>query len=178
MKEFLQKVKLLDYLTTEIEMDKSQFVSNFKEHVDQSNVSNLTDAFDIFSSSKNEYKGKVDLEGFKIKRKRKIFDSNINMAIATGTYTQNNEKLIIETEINGFNKLMIPFFVIVILFYIIFLSAFLFADDTGNHQRLIFLPFIFFHAAFMIGIPYFLMRRSTKRLKYELEREFYFMTKK
>jgi len=38
-------------------------------------------------------------------------------------------------------------------------------------------PFLFIHAAFMFGIPYFMMRRSVKRMKHDLEREFYYMTK-
>lgn len=29
----------------------------------------------------------------------------------------------------------------------------------------------------MLGIPYFVMRRSVSRMKHELEREFYYMTK-
>jgi hypothetical protein len=35
------------------------------------------------------------------------------------------------------------------------------------------LPFILFHAAFMFGIPYFIMRRSLRSTKYDIERDIY-----
>ncbi len=178
MKEFLKKIKLIEHLTTDIEIQKNEFVSKLKQHVDQGSTGMFSDTFDFFSSSENEYKGQVGYEGFKIKRRRKIFDMNMNLAVASGTYRQNNEKLIIETEINGFNGMMIPFYVFAILFYSIFIGAFFMTDNFEGNGAGFALPFIFIHAAFMFGIPYFIMRRSTKRMKHELEREFYYMTKK
>lgn len=52
------------------------------------------------------------------------------------------------------------------------------ADNIEGGDQLFAGPFLFFHAILMFGIPYFIMRRSTQRLKHELEREFYYMTKK
>lgn len=178
MKEFLKKIKLIEYLTTDVEIQKTEFVSKFKQHVDEGSTGMFSDTFDVFSSSKNEYKGQVGHEGFKIKRRRKFFDTNMNLAVASGTYRQSNEKLIIETEINGFSAMMIPFYLFAIVFYSIFIGVFFMADNIEGNGAGFALPFILIHAAFMFGIPYFIMRRSTKRMKHELEREFYFMTKK
>ena len=178
MKEFLKKIKLIEHLKTDIEIQKTEFVSKFRQQGDEGSTGIFSDTFDVFSSSKNEYKGQVGYEGFKIKRRRKFFDMNMNLAVASGTYRQNNEKLIIETEINGFSGMMIPFYLFAIVFYSIFIGAFFMADNIEGNGDGFALPFIFIHAAFMFGIPYFMMRRSTKRMKHELEREFYYMTKK
>ena len=178
MKELLKKLKLIDYLQIELIIQKNDFVNKLRNHVDEGSTGVFSSPFEAFSSSKNEYKGQVGYDGFKIKRKRKFFDTNMNLAVASGTYRQNSEKLIIETEINGFSGMMIPFYLFALVFYSIFIGAFFMADNIKGNGAGFALPFIFIHAAFMFGLPYFMMRRSTKRMKHELEREFYYMTKK
>ncbi|MFI2743567.1 hypothetical protein ACG2LH_12565 [Zhouia sp. PK063] len=175
MKELLKKLKLIDYLQTELVIQKNDFVNKLRYHVDEGSIGIFSDTFDIFSSSKNEYKGKVSFNGFKIKRRRRFFDMNMNMAVATGTYSQKDDKLIISTEINGFHGMMIPFYIFCIIIYGIFIIGFLSADEIGENA--LGFAFIIIHAAFMMGLPYFIMRRSTKRLKHELEREFFYLTK-
>ncbi|TXD53442.1 MULTISPECIES: hypothetical protein [unclassified Polaribacter] len=95
-------------MTTKIEISKNEFVSKFKEQVDEGSTGIFSNPFKVFSSSKNEYKGSVRLDGFTIKRRKKLFDMNINLAMASRNYKQNNENIIIETEINGFNGMIIP----------------------------------------------------------------------
>ena len=177
MKEFLRKLRLIDYLQTELEIQKNDFINKLREHVDEGGTGIFSDTFDVFSSSKNEYKGEVNYNGFKIKRRRKFFDMNMNMAVANGTYYEKDNKLIIDTEINGFHGMMIPFYIFCIVIYGVFIVGFLLADKIGGNVTGFAFPFIIFHAAFMMGIPYFIMRRSTKRLKHELEREFFYLTK-
>ncbi len=178
MKELLKNIKLLDHWTTELEIQKAEFVSKLKEHVDEGGIDLFSESFDVFISSKNEYKGHVGYDGFKIKRRRKFFDMQMNLAVASGTYRQQGSKLIIETEINGFRGRMIPFLVFMIIFYTAFIVVFLNIDHFEGDGVEFAIPFILLHAAFMLGIPYFMIRRSTKRLKHDLEREFYYMTKK
>lgn len=177
MKDFLKKLKLIDYLNTELEIDKHDFVNRLKANVDEGGTGMFSEAFDAFSSSKNEYKGHVGLDDFKIKRRRKFFDMNMNLAIAKGTYEQRENNLIINTEINGFSGMMIPFYGFLIVFYLIFIFVFSTAENIEGNMDFFALPFIIIHAAFMFGIPYFIMRRSVSRMKHELEREFYYMTK-
>lgn len=177
MKELLKKLKLIDHLQINLEIQKNDFVHKLSEQVDEGSTSFFSDVFDIFSSSKKEYKGIVDANRFKIKRKKKFFDVNMNMAVANGTYTQKENKLIITTEINGFTNMMIPFYIFCVLIYGAIFIGFLFAGNTEGSAFSVF-PFITIHAAFMMGIPYFMMRKSTKSLKHELEREFFFLTRK
>lgn len=179
MKEFLKKLKLVDHLSTEIEIDQRQFVERLKEHVDHGNIGGFSTMFEAFSSGKNEYKGLVNFDGFKIKRKRRLFDANMGMAVATGNFQQKNQNLIISTEINGFSGLMIPFYIVITIFYLIFIAVLTLASfsEEADSTFAFAIPFILLHASFMFGIPYLMMRRSTTRMKHELEREFFYMTK-
>ena len=179
MKEFLRKIKLLDQLTSEIQIDRNLFVQRFEQQIDHADIGVFSDFFDAFSRSKNEYRGHLNYDGFKIKRKTKFFDMNMNSAVATGVFEQKNDHLVIKTEINGFHGMMIPFCIFIILFYLIFIFGFLYSAFSGQSDGnlVFFVPFIIIHAAFTFGIPYFMMRRSTGRMKHELEREFFYMTK-
>lgn len=178
MQRFLVKLKLIDHLITEIEIPKSQFILKFKGQVDSEEIGHFSDLFDVFSSSKNEYKGQVGQDSFKIKRRRRFFDMNLSSAIAKGTMTQTENILVIQTEINGFNNMVIPYYIVLVLFYSVFIGMFLFSGSVEGSVGFLVFPFVIIHAAFMFGIPYFIMRKGTKRLKYDLERELFYMAKK
>jgi len=177
MKEFLKKINLVDHFTIELNISKNEFFAALKEQVDEGSTSMMSVAFDVFSSGKNEYKGHVGFDDFKIRRRRRFFDTNMNFALATGTFRQKENTLIIETEINGFSGIMIPFYIFLIIFYAVFIVSFSYDFNTDENAPGFVLPFILIHAVFMFGLPYFIMRRSTRRMKHELEREFYFITR-
>lgn len=179
MKNFLRTLKLIDYLESEIEIDQSEFLLKLRENVDEGDTGFLSDFFDIFSSSKNEFKGSVYSEGFKIKRRRRLFDMSMNLSTAEGKLIQEGTLLRINTEINGFSGMMIPFYIFITIIYSIFIFGFTIVAFAGDNSQIGFaLPFIIIHGAFMYGAPYLMMRRSTKRMKHELERELFYLTKK
>ena len=175
MKNLLTRLKLIQHFTIEIEIEKSEFVSKLEENVDDGDTGVMFSAFEGFSSSKNHYKGSVGQDRFKIRRRRKIFDMNMNMSIANGSYVQKNNTLAIETEVNGFHNMFIPYY---ILIGIIYITGIILSFSTNNTWTFSIIPFIIIHACIMMGLPYFIMRRSVERMKYELERDFYFMNKK
>lgn len=177
MKEFLEKLKLIQHLETELNINRKDFVDKLYNQVDKGDIGFLLDLFDVFSSSKNDYKGHVGYDGFKIRKKKRFLDMNINTAVAKGKYHQKDDVLLITAEINGFKGIMIPFYIFLPIFYSIFFVTFLFTDKVNGGMEIFALLFIIFHAALMMGIPYLFMRRSVKLLKRELEREFYFLTK-
>lgn len=174
MNEFLKRLKLIDNMTTTLQTSKVEFVNRLAQVTDKGSTGMMSDTFDIFSSSKNEFKGQVNFDSFEIKRRRRLFDTNMSSAVAKGTFVERDGHLKIETEINGFNNLFIVFYVFLIIFYSIFIISFL---SNVNEMGFIPIPFIMIHGTVMFGIPYFLMRRSVKRLKYELEREFFYLTR-
>lgn len=174
MNEYLNKLGLVDSMTIELEINRQEFVNRLSEVVDKGSTGMMADNFDIFLSSNNEFKGTVEPNGFKIKRNRKLFDTNFNFAVATGVFDSLNGKLQIETVINGFTGFMKFFYLMIISFYAIFTAIMLSSENEGS---LGFIPFILLHATLMLGLPLLFMKRSVKRLKYDLEREFFYLTK-
>jgi hypothetical protein len=170
----LRKIKLIDSLTINLQIDKEEFVKRLSSVTDNYSLNGISDFFDTFSSSKNEFKGQVDLNGFKIKRRRRFFDTNMNFALITGTFSESNDGLIIDTEINGFHSFIIIFYLILIIFYS---CIFVGLVCSTNALELLAIPFLLVHGLFMFSIPYFTIRRGIKRIKYELEREFFYLTK-
>jgi len=171
MGDILEKLKLIDSIVIELPISKTEFIELLENNIDQKQ----SDVFDVFSSSKNEYKGEVTIEGFELKKKRRLFEMNINTAKAVGVFEEHEDTLIIHTEINAFQGQAKLIFGSFILFYIIFISAFLF---VGDDFPLFVLPFILLHASFMIGVPYLLVKRSVRRMKYDLERDLYYLATK
>jgi len=105
MKEFLRRIKFIEILVTELQIEKNDFIKKFKEQVDEDNPGMLNDMLDAFSSSKKEFKGTVETDTFKIKRRKRFFDSSLPL-MAEGNYKQKDESLVIQAEINGFPKRM------------------------------------------------------------------------
>ncbi|SDK73500.1 hypothetical protein SAMN05421823_103413 [Catalinimonas alkaloidigena] len=174
---FLKKLGLVDSFSTKVAISQKEFVARLRKHVDEGNTSAFSGAFDVLSSSKNEYKGHVGRSEFKIKRRKRLFEVGMS-ALAKGTFRQSGEYVVIETEVDGFKRMMIPFYVIGFIMYSVFIFSMLFMDDGNGPGSFVFLPFILFHASLMFGMPYLMMRRSVKKMKYELEREFHYMASK
>ena len=172
MNDFLERLKLIDYLTTELKISKLDFVDRLYRITDAGGAGAFSGAFESFTGSPNHYKGRITQDGFKIKRKRKIFDS-ISTAVATGSFQELHGSLKIETKINGFSSVFIPLYILILSFYTVVFFA-LVNSAGGDKSFVIFL--LIFQLIFMLIIPYFMMRASVKRLKYELEREFFYLT--
>ena len=172
MNKLLTRLNLLKTTIIELSIEKYNFISIVKSNIDEKELGLFSDMTDVFYSSEAEYKGHIDSYGFKLKKKRKFFDYNMNLAIAKGHFNQQGDTLKINVEINGLSNQMVPFFVLIPIFYLFFIATTLLADDAAS---IVMIPFLLLHGLFMLGIPYFMMRRSIKRMKYELERDFYFM---
>ena len=173
MREFLKKIKLIDNFTTTLQLSRQDFIKRLSQITDKGNTNAFSDPFEAFSSSKSEFKGEINHNGFKLRRRRKLFERTSNIAVATGNVKEENGQLTIQTEIYGFTNFMYVFYGFLILFYSVFIICFI----SDNKIPFFVFPFLIFHAALMTLIPYFLMRSSVKKMKYELEREFFYLTK-
>lgn len=172
--EFLKKIKVIDFLTITLSVKKEDFVKTLDDIVDNGSLGFFSDHFDPFLRTDKEFKGTVYDSGFEIKRRTRFFDNNANTAVASGDFIEKDGKLIIKMEINGFSK----FFIFLYFFLIIIYSTFIIgAFNSETEISLFSILFFLIHASFMFGIPYFSARRSVQKLKYELEREFFYLTK-
>ena len=168
MKEFLEKIGLIDHLTATIEVDKDAFISKFQAQVKEARIDVfLENPFDVFSSDKATYKGYVGFDGFRIKRRRKIFDMQSSYPIiAEGFFSQSGKTLIIETEINGIPLFFQLIYGLMILMFIIGFTTLLRGHvDLSGLLPLLVIPTI-------IGIQCFLLTKAVKNLKKDLERDF------
>jgi hypothetical protein len=173
MKTFLERIKLVDHLTTEVPLERREFVEKLKANVDPGDTGTLFVFPEIFSKSKNEYKGSVTYDDFKIRRKKKIFEFNSMLAVATGQLRQTDKGVIVDAEINGFHSVYILFAALAAMVYVGFIVM-LITQRVGWYL----LPLIVLHAAFMLGIPYMMIRRGVSRMKYDLERDLFYLTRR
>jgi hypothetical protein len=170
MTAFLKKIGLADNFQMELSIDKVDFVNILMANLDEPG----NNPFEGFSSSKNIYKGTIRNDRFEVTRRARFFETNLSIAKTNGSLTQAGDKLIIDLEVNAFSKIMIPFLIFFVIIYGIGFSSFFFSEVPGKLAP-IGLPFLAFHATFMLGIPYFMMRGSVKTAKYEIERDLFFM---
>ena len=177
MKEFLKKIGLIDRLSINLNIDKREFGHALKDNVEEGNIGWFSDFWDAFWPGKKEYKGHVGFDSFEIKRKRRFFEINTMNATVKGRYRQDNDELVVDAEINGFTDRMVLFLIVAISFYFFFAGIIIFSGEPPGEVLPILFPALFIHFLFMLGIPYFMARRSVKRLKYDLERELYFLTR-
>jgi hypothetical protein len=176
MNDFLRKIHLVKDISIQLPVSKVDFIQKFRNNVDESDLGFVP--FEVFQSSRNEYKGNISNNSFELKKRRKLFDTNsYSFAKVTGHFTEDDNRVNIKAEINGFKKRMIFFLGIMIIFYSIFLiGSFFSAGD--NPAPFFFLPFILIHMSLMFGIPYFIIRRSIKRMTYDLERDLHYWVTK
>lgn len=173
MSEFFKKIKLIQPFSLNLNVTKQKFVSELSKVTEPSELGLFSGFFEVFDSNNKEFKGKVSSSGFKIRRKFKMFDTKNTAAIAEGTYNEKEDQLIIEGTINGFHNFFYFFYGFLIVFY----SVFIIGTSINDDSPIFIFPFILLHGLAMFIIPYFVMRRSVNRLKYELEREFFYLTK-
>ncbi|WPO79053.1 hypothetical protein [Flavobacterium sp. KACC 22761] len=177
MDDFLRKLQLIKDITIQLPISKIDFIQKFRNHVDQSDLG--FSPFEVFESSRNEYKGNISNNIFELKKRRKLFDTNYSFAKVIGQFSENSNHLNINAEIRGFRKRMLFLVGMLLLFYSIFIIASFFtpSGDSGPGAYF-FLPFILFHMSLMLGIPYFIIRRSVKRMIYDLERDLHYWATK
>lgn len=99
----------------------------------------------------------------------KFSQTNQNLAFAEGTFNENNGQLTIEAEINGLSSHFILLYTVVFLFT--FVPAIFTNSGIGILMSLLF-------GIGMLFVLYLIMRTFMERLKYDLEREFFYLTKK
>jgi hypothetical protein len=170
MKKVLQNLKLIDSLTVSLPVSGTTFIKQLSAAVETVDITPFSgDVANTFD--KKEWVGKVDISGFKIRRKSRMFEQR-NKAVVTGSFTDAYGKLTIEAEINGFSPILFiaP---IISIFIIIFISSLF--PQTGGDQNAFSLPGLFFFGLVIVGSPYLAMRRSVTRMKYEFERELVYL---
>jgi len=173
MDKILKKVGLLTYCQFKLNTDQGTFANKLNDIVENKSLDIFSDMGDVFSRNEKNYKGSVTHQGFEIRRKRKLFDMNMNFTKIKGTFEQNKDALQLNIELRAFHPFLTFYYVFLAIIYSIFLISFIFTGGfDGNYFVL---PFILVHALFMAGIPYLVLKRGLKKTLYEIEREFNYL---
>lgn len=175
MEGFLRKYKIIDTLSFKLNCNKTTFIEKFKENVKISDLS--FSPFEAFSSNSKRYKGSIQYSTFKIQKIQQLFYNKKQSPIATGKITEDRNGINIELEINGVTPFIKFFYIFIAFFYLIFILGIGYFTFSSSSFPLIAFPFLLFHAALMLGIPFFMMKSAVKNLKQEVEREFHFWLK-
>ncbi len=175
MEKFLEKIKLKEDFSLKLNTNRSAFVSSLSKNIDHADIDSIfSSPFEAFSSSKNIFKGKVNYSGFKIRKRRRLFQTYFGYAKATGKFTETNNDLKIDITINAWNNFMFLYFGFITIIYLVFFGAFLSGiNDFDMPFFAVF--FILIHAFFMFGIPFFIMRKNVNGTKQDIEREFVYI---
>jgi hypothetical protein len=168
MKEFLIKLKLIDYLNVELPINKELFTVKLTSIVDKKGFV----FFEAFSKSKNEYCGEVNIDSFELRRRRIFMDTNQNLTKAKGNISGEPNKTVIHTEINGFNIIMVLPLILMIVFFSTSMMI------TQSDEILILAPILITFFILFTILIYFFVRRNVEKFKYDLERELFYLTKK
>lgn len=173
MEVFLRKIKLIQNLSTELDIPKDVFVAKLKEQMDDGGVSWISDLFNELTSQGNEYIGYIGGGYFQVKIRRRPFHEIESIAVAQGTYKQEDNRLIIKTEINGFKGIMKPIFRFLLFFYPIVVII-IFSNYNPDGMNTVYpLPFLLISGLLTFGVLLLVMRISVDRLKDKLERELF-----
>jgi pilus assembly protein TadC len=172
MTDFLKQIGLHDQFQITLPVSKSDFSKILLANLDKPQPG----FFDLFSSSKNLYKGKIEIDSFEIKRKRKWFDSSARHLTVYGKFSSYHEQLTIDIELKPFKYALIPLAIALLIFYVAAFSVIL-IGEVPLPTKLLVGGFIIVHAIFMFSIPYVIFKKALRNTRYEIERDLHFMMK-
>lgn len=178
MRKLLLKLGIINFLDLTLDIRRSEFVEKLNKAVEPGKTSGFNGLSEVFSRDPREYVGSVEPSGFQLKQKRRAFSFNKGIATAKGEFTERNGKLNVKVEINGIHKTLKILIWLLVAFYAIGISFVLFLlIQKGDLGFLAGLLGILVHAVFMFGIFFLLGRAGAKKMKYDLERELFFIAK-
>ena len=151
-----------------LDMDKGDFLKLLHENIDEDTGIQL---FESLNTKLKPYKGLIKPSGFQLKRRRRMFESNSEMARIKGTLKTDLRQTVLTTHI-GFDELtMKAIFGLLIFVYAGVLVVLL---STSAGDEISWFPLLILgHGLLIFGILYFVLRYqirvSTRRFKRFLE---------
>ncbi|HMK06721.1 MAG TPA: hypothetical protein VK476_04270 [Flavobacterium sp.] len=174
MAGFAETLKLVDNFTIDVDLPKKDFVQKLSNIVYKGKGTGLNQSSNDFLKLTVIYKGTVGPDRFKIKRIRWFLDPHSNMAAAEGIISENNGRTRVDIEVSGLTPLFLAFYAFLFFVYFGGIAYFMFK----YHEVVYSAPILIAQGIVMAAFPYIIMRRSVHRLKYDLDREFFYLTKK
>ena len=166
-----EKLSLRTTIDTRLPTDRATFYRVLSQAVLDSELGFFADFQGLFAGGDQDFLGYVRLNTFKFKQRRRFFDPNQTFAVAEGSFTEEGDQLRVRATIDGLSTSMKVNFAFMLVLYAFFLTVTLGAAELPTFA----LPFFLLHGCLMLGIPYFLARRSVKQMHRHLDREFHYL---
>jgi hypothetical protein len=163
---FLKKLKWIDTSTLSFTMSRQEFEERLQKHLDPYRAQGM---FEAFSSSPNDYVGKIEGDELLMRRKRKIFDWSMGSVLVNSQIKEEDGKVHLEARIefpSWVPGMVLGFFVVIYGFALIAVLAGAFADEVPMMGL-----FIVLHFIFLFSIFYFIMRMGISSTKAHFERD-------
>lgn len=173
MEKFLHKIGLIQYFSIELDITPEEFAQRLQNIVDIDDFGFFSINF-TYSNTLKVYKGIVNLNDFKIKRVRRLYDNRQSNSIATGTVEFINNKSIVNTKVNGFTLTYLFILLIFILTIIGVTIAIIVNFSKVDFTIFLYIGFIFI----MFYVVYKQLVQNVKNTIYDLQREFFYLTRK
>ncbi|NRB47428.1 MAG: hypothetical protein HRU41_07125 [Saprospiraceae bacterium] len=153
----IKRLKLEDEFSLTTKMDKTSFLSLLQDNIDEDTGPQL---FESLKPRLKPYKGFITPSGFKLKRRKRAFESNNDMARITGTLKSDLRHTEIVTHI-GYPEFTIKAISgLMLLVYTVILGVVL-TVDLGDTP--VWMPFLIVGHFFLIfGILFFVLRYQIK----------------
>ncbi|MEM7575572.1 MAG: hypothetical protein AAF433_21895 [Bacteroidota bacterium] len=174
MNSLLHRFGLIDEMRLNFELEKSEMVALLQEEVAPSQLGLFSDFGDLWRSGEKAFKGKVDRQGFKIRRRRRFLEPQSNTATAVGEFTQLGRQLQLDVTILGLRPEM-KFALGLIFVLLLAGSFFLYNYSEVNPWIALLLLLQFLLVTVVMGV---VSRLGVKRMKRELEREIVYLIAK
>jgi len=154
-----------------LKMNDVEFLNQFKEIIEYSELSFVNNTLDVLSFSKLKYRGKLSKTRFLIKKRRKFNELGLSIAIGEGFLHHDGKSLIINIKVSAFKGVMLLAFIygIFLIFMMTAISIVVISEEGVEGITVIMGVFI---AAVFSLIPYLIMRDGARKLLTHLEQDF------
>lgn len=169
MNSFLKNIGLYGSTKVKINIGTSELIQKLAQITYKTNTSFISLEKDSTIPKRFEYRGIIKESSFIIKRRRHLFDFNMNNPVLHGIVSGENDQTSVSIEL--FPSLFQIFNCIVILCF--FLTAIV-VNIQNDQKDFMFLIVV----SIMVVIQYFVLKRAISKGKYDFERELIYLAQK
>ena len=174
MRTLLKKMKLIIPFRMELDISKKEFNNRLRTIMMEHTPGFFQDIEDSLQAEDIKYKGDFDDAGFSFVPKQNLF-GNKRSAYIKGAYQENNGKLIIEGEVNGFSYVYLFIYSLSLLVYgsLVAFIIYVYRDDLTVCLAIATVFSAIYAIAFSIHM--WLFRKSTNAVKHEVEKDLFYL---
>jgi len=169
MNSFFKSIGLYNSLNVDLDINSAELTQRLWKITYKTNNTFISWEKDSSIPTRFEYRGMIESNHFKIRRRTRLFDMNKNNPIFQGTISDKNGKSSVVIDFFPSGLQILNWF-----FILCFCLVAILVNIRGDQQN-----FMFAAVALVIAVAqYFILKRGILRGKYEFERELIYIAQK